>query len=173
MSDRAPHRPGLSHTELPTPDIEATREFYEDTLGFELIIDTTGHIEPEGTLRHLFFRCGDDQLVAFMEARGLEGLSSPGDVAQAAGVPDPMLHLAFQADSLDDLEARRDELNATGVKTSPVVDFGWCKSFYFKDPHGLMLEYNCLTEPLPEEDEVRSFELEMSRGELENFMGLS
>lgn len=173
MSDATLHAPGISHTELPTPDIEQTRRFYEETLGFEAVVDTTGRIEEGGKLRHLFFRVGDDQLIAFMEARDVEGLDSPGDVAAAAGVADPMLHLAFKVESLEALDERRAELDEKGVETSPVIDFGWCRSFYFKDPHGLMLEYNCLTQPLPEDGEPESYELEMSIDELEHFAGLS
>lgn len=173
MTDRTPHAPGISHTELPTPDIEETRRFYEETLGFEAVIDTTGHIEEGGKLRHLFFRVGDDQLVAFMEARGVDGLDSPGDVADAAGVVDPMLHLCFKAESTEALEERKSVLSKKGVTVSPMIDFGWCRSFYFKDPHGLMLEYTCITEPLPEDGAPERFELEMSRDELEHFAGLS
>lgn len=165
--------PGIAHTELPTPDIEATRAFYEDTLGFETVIDTTGHIEEGGKLRHLFFRCGDGQLIAFMEARDVDGLSSPGDVAEAAGVVDPMLHIAFEAGSVEELEQRRARLAKQGVEVSPVIDFEWCRSFYFKDPHGLMVEFTCIVDPPPEGGEPESYELSLSVPELENFAGLS
>jgi glyoxylase I family protein len=164
--------PDLSHVEFPTPDIDETQRFYEDVLGFQVVVDTTGRIEEGGTLRHLFFRCGDGQLIAFMEARGIDGLTSPGDVAQAAGVPDPLLHVAFQAESVGDLEDRRATLADEGQEPSPVIDFGWCQSFYFKDPHGLMLEFCCVIKPLPEQGSPETFELEMSRAELENFAGL-
>jgi hypothetical protein len=35
-----------------------------------------------------------------------------------------------------------------------------------------MLEFCCVTKPLPEKDSPETFELEMSRAELENFAGL-
>lgn len=172
MSSNHPRPTGIAHTELPTSDIEATRSFYEEILGFPAVVDTTGHIEEGGQLRHLFFRCGDGQLIAFMEAQGIDGLDSPGDVAKAAGVPDPLLHIAFAAADLEALEARRAELADEGVKVSPLIDFGWCQSFYFKDPNGLMLEYCCVTKPVPEQGPPETYELEMSLAELENFAGL-
>jgi hypothetical protein len=48
--------------------------------------------------------------------------------------------------------ARRDELRAKGVTVTDVVDHGWAKSIYFKDPNGLSLEYCCLVRDLNEDD---------------------
>jgi len=38
---------------------------------------------------------------------------------------------------------------------SPVVDHGWMKSIYFKDPNGLMLEFACTTRQLGDPDDAK------------------
>ena len=44
-----------------------------------------------------------------------------------------------------DLVARQGTLRDKGVDVTDVVDHGWCKSIYFKDPNGLQLEYCVLS----------------------------
>ena len=39
---------------------------------------------------------------------------------------------------------KRDELRAKGVETTEIVDHGWARSIYFKDPNGISLEYCCI-----------------------------
>src|SRR5258706_10230188 len=42
------------------------------------------------------------------------------------------------------LEAKRPELPVRGFDVTPMVDHEWCRSIYFRDPNGLLLEY-CVT----------------------------
>ncbi len=39
-----------------------------------------------------------------------------------------------------------------GVDVTPVVDHEWCRSIYFRDPNGLLLEYCATTRAFTEED---------------------
>jgi catechol 2,3-dioxygenase-like lactoylglutathione lyase family enzyme len=48
------HR-GISHVGLSTLDLDKTRNFYEDVLGFKPVVADTIKIEEGGYLRHLFF----------------------------------------------------------------------------------------------------------------------
>jgi len=61
-------------------------------------------------------------------------------------------HFAFEAGSEAGLVARRDALLAKGVKVTEIVDHGWAKSIYFKDPNGISLEYACILRDLTEDD---------------------
>ena len=111
------HR-GISHIGLSTLDLDKTRAFYEDILGFKPIVADTITIEEGGRLRHLFFDIGDGQLVAFLEPQGVPGI--PGDydagINRGLGVPAGFYHFAFEAGRRPDLPA-----NATncGRRESP------------------------------------------------------
>jgi catechol 2,3-dioxygenase-like lactoylglutathione lyase family enzyme len=62
---------GFSHIGLSTLDLDATRDFYENVLGFKAVRCDTLEVKEGGRIRHIFFDTGRDQLLAFMEARGV------------------------------------------------------------------------------------------------------
>jgi hypothetical protein len=45
-------------------------------------------------------------------------------------------------------------LRAKGVEVTDIVDHGWSRSIYFKDPNGLSLEYCCTVRNLTEDDAI-------------------
>ena len=55
---------GFSHIGLSTLDLDKTREFYEDILGFKPVRCDTIKIKEGGEIRHIFFDTGRDQLLA-------------------------------------------------------------------------------------------------------------
>ena len=57
-------------------------------------------------------------------------------------------------DILEKLEARRTELIDRGVDVTAVVDHEWCRSIYFRDPNGLLLEYCATTRKFNDEDKI-------------------
>src|SRR5215475_248826 len=71
---RAMSHRGFSHIGLSTLDLDKTREFYEGVLGFTPVFADTIKIKEGGRIRHIFFNTGRDQLLAFMEARGVPGV---------------------------------------------------------------------------------------------------
>ena len=137
---------GFSHLGLSTLDLDKTREFYEGILGFKAVVCDTITIKEGGQIRHIFFDTGRDQLIAFMEARGVDGVPAEYDTSinRGLGVPSAFYHFAFEAGSEAGLEQKRQELIGKGVEVTEVVDHNWAKSIYFKDPNGLQLEYCCL-----------------------------
>jgi glyoxylase I family protein len=147
---------GWSHVGLSTLDLDATRAFYEDILGFRAVRCDILEFEEGGRIRHVFFDTGAGQLIAFMEPRGVPGIPLEYDagINRGLGVPDAFYHFAFEVDSLEALESKRAALIAKGVKVTPVVDHEWMKSIYFKDPNGLLLEYACWTRQLADDDAI-------------------
>jgi catechol 2,3-dioxygenase-like lactoylglutathione lyase family enzyme len=145
---------GWSHIGLSTNDLDATRAFYEGVLGFPAVRCDILPVAEGGEIRHIFFDTGNGQLVAFMEARQVPGIPSRHDtgIAGALGVPPPFYHFSFDAGSLEELEAKRAELEAKGVEVTPIVDHDWSRSVYFMDPNGLMLEYCAIVRALGEDD---------------------
>lgn len=133
---------GFSHVGLSTLDLDATRAFYEDVLGFTAVRCDIIEFEEGGRIRHVFFDTGGGALLAFMEPQGIAGLGEyDAGINRGLGVPDSFYHFAFEVDSMDALLAKRAHLIAKGVKVTPVVDHEWMQSIYFKDPNGLMLEF--------------------------------
>jgi catechol-2,3-dioxygenase len=55
-----------------------------------------------------------------------------------------MIHFAFEVENEDGLKAKQSALRSKSVDVTDVVDHGWCKSIYFRDPNGLQLEF-CTT----------------------------
>src|SRR5215467_5501525 len=145
---------GFSHIGLSTLDLDKTREFYEGVLGFKPVRCDTIAVKEGGKIRHIFFDTGRDQLLAFMEARGVPGVPAEYDagINRGLGVPSAFYHFAFETGSVPGLEQKRTELLAKGVKVSEIVDHDWAKSIYFKDPNGMQLEYCCYTRELNEDD---------------------
>jgi len=155
---------GWSHVSLGTLDMDATRAFYEDVLGFKAVRCDVIKVKEGGEIRHVFFDTGAGQLLAFMSPRGVPGVPVEFDASlnRPLGMPEGVYHFAFEAESQGALEAKRAELIEKGVKVTPVVDHEWAKSIYFKDPNGLMLEYSYLTREFTADDGVMQPRFEMS-----------
>ena len=148
---------GFSHLGLSTLDLDKTRDFYENILGFKPVICDIIKIKEGGQIRHVFFDTGRDQLIAFMEPRGVPGVPVEYDagINRGLGVPGSFYHFAFEAGSVPALEEKRQELLTKGVKVTDIVDHEWAKSIYFDDPNGISLEYCCLTRDVGTEDDVK------------------
>ena len=155
---------GFSHVGLSTLDLDKTREFYEKVLGFKVVVADTIKIKEGGAIRHMFFDTGRDQLLAFMEPRGIPGVPVEYDagINRGLGVPAAFYHFAFEAGSPPALEDKRQELIAKGVQVTDMVDHGWAKSIYFKDPNGMSLEYCCLARNFSEDDATMQERFELS-----------
>ncbi len=64
-------------------------------------------------------------------------------LSRAAGVPDQINHIAFNAPDLDSLKQRKDAWQRAGLNVLE-VNHNWCHSIYTKDPNGNMVEF-CVT----------------------------
>ena len=162
------HR-GFSHIGLSTLDLDKTREFYEGVLGFKPVIADTIKIKEGGGIRHMFFDTGRDQLIAFMEPRGIPSVPAEYDagINRGLGLPTSFYHFAFEAGSDAALADKRDQLRAKGVEVTDIVDHGFAKSIYFKDPNGLSLEYCCFTRNLTRDDATMQERCTVPRAALE------
>jgi catechol 2,3-dioxygenase-like lactoylglutathione lyase family enzyme len=87
--DHAMSHKGFSHIGLSTHDLDATRDFYENVLGFKAVRCDIIKVKEGGRIRHVFFDTGRDQLIAFMEARGVPGVSADYDAGITCGLGVP------------------------------------------------------------------------------------
>jgi catechol 2,3-dioxygenase-like lactoylglutathione lyase family enzyme len=160
---------GFSHIGLSTLDLDKTRAFYEGVLGFKPVVADTITIEEGGHLRHMFFGVGGGQLIAFLEPNGVPDIPEKYDagINRGLGVPAGFYHFAFEAGSPTALAKKRDELRGKGVETTDIVDHGWARSIYFKDPNGISLEYCCVVGNRPEGDAAMHGAFTVRRAALE------
>ena len=155
---------GFSHIGLSTLDLDKTRAFYEDVLGFKPVIADIIKVKEGGSIRHMFLDTGRDQLIAFMEPRGIPGVPVEYDagINRGLGLPSAFYHFAFEAGSERALADKRSEILSKGVQVSEVVDHGWAKSIYFKDPNGISLEFCCLVRNFTQDDATMAERFELS-----------
>jgi catechol 2,3-dioxygenase-like lactoylglutathione lyase family enzyme len=149
-------RTGVHHLGLATLDLDRTIEFYTKKLGWQ--VGWCDIIEPPegGRIKHVFLETGDGSMVAFMCPEKVPGI--PGewatDINSAQGLPGAFYHFAFWCDDVKELEAKREMLVSRGVDVTPVVDHEWCRSIYFRDPNGLLLEYCATVRKFNDDDKV-------------------
>ena len=70
---------GMHHLGLATHDMEATLDFYENTLGFETKVCDLLEPESGGTIRHAFMDMGQGEMIAFMECNDVPSISADFD----------------------------------------------------------------------------------------------
>ena len=131
----------LHHTAYTTKDMEKTREFYEDVIGLPLVATWSESDELFGKVRtycHCFFGLADGAALAFFQfaAKDDERTFSP-PIAET-----PFHHIALKVDKMTQEEIEK-RIKAAGY-TEPdtfVLEHGYCRSVYIKDPNGMLLEF--------------------------------
>jgi catechol 2,3-dioxygenase-like lactoylglutathione lyase family enzyme len=157
----------LHHTAYVTKDLEATRAFYEDVLGFPLVRADLVEIGDMGVLQHFFFDVGDGQLMGFMSGQDVDGYPKEFDagINKGLGLMPGVYHFAFDAESESDLERIKHHLVSNGVEVNGPVDHeGWSKSIYFRDPNGLQLEVCHILREFVAADAVPRVRFRVERG---------
>jgi len=148
---------GVHHLAFATRDATENHRFYTEAMGFDLMKVEVGKMGG-GWAKHLFYSTGSsrDQMIAFWDLHDdtLPADWTP-DINRGLGLPPGVNHLAFSADDLDDLAARRDRWLAFGVDVLE-IDHDWCVSIYTQDPNGILVEFCTLTRDFSEEDRARA-----------------
>jgi len=144
---------GFHHLALAVKDIEKTHRFYTEAMGFTL---AKVEVVPKegGVARHVFYSTGAarDQLFAVWDFSGvrMEGELNT-DISRGLGLGLGVNHVAFTANSLEDLKQRRERWLATGHDVTE-IDHGWVHSIYTLDPDGIVVEFAVLTRDFTDED---------------------
>jgi catechol 2,3-dioxygenase-like lactoylglutathione lyase family enzyme len=119
---------GLHHNAYRCRDSEETRTFYEAFLGLPLV---SAFAIDEGRALHTFFQMADGSCLAFFEVPG-----KPFDF-KAQDALDLHIALGVDNEAFDSmLQKARDE----GREVRGPVDHGFCRSIYFRDPNGYIIE---------------------------------
>lgn len=134
---------GLHHSAYRCRDSEETRRFYEDFLGLPLVealpIETT-RTGRQADVLHTFFAMADGSCLAFFEEPG-----EPFDFKQQRDF-DLHIALTIEAQELEPMLARG---RAAGIESRGVSDHGFCRSIYFRDPNGYVIELTTPVGPPP------------------------
>jgi glyoxylase I family protein len=160
-------RLGFNHIDLGTKDMEATRAFYEDVLGFPLVRADLVELGDKGCMKHFFFDIGNGQLLGFMSGEDVEDYPRDFDsgINKGLGLARGVYHFAFDSDSPESLEATKAHLESHGVKVRGPMDHeGWSQSIYFEDPNGLQLECCCLLRAFNADDAVPQVRFRLENG---------
>ena len=153
-------RMGYSHIALAVKDMEATHRFYTEAMGFTLV---KAVIVPKdgGFARHVFYSTGSDidQLIAFWDLSQVPGCEDiRTNISIDVGHDAYTNHLAFSADSIEDLGAKRQRWNDLGYDVLE-IDHGWVQSIYIADPDGITVEFAVVTEPFTDADATEALEM--------------
>ena len=129
----------LHHSAYRCRDSEETRKFYEDFLELKLVkvleIKNTKTNRKTEAL-HTFYQLKDESCIAFFE--------EPNSEFNFKNQRDFDLHIAFEVTELDLLRMYK-KGNRFKIETRGIIDHGFIKSVYFRDPNGYVIE---LTYPI-------------------------
>jgi glyoxalase family protein len=131
MTD-APPTTGLHHVTNICTDMEETREFYEEVLGWHTVKRTENY-DDRGTLHYYFSSTPEGRPgtnVTYFEYPDASGHPGPG----------ASHHFAFGVEDETTLEEWREHLQSRGVRVSEIHDRTYFESVYFSDPDGLVFE---------------------------------
>ena len=134
------------HVAFGTKDIELTHDFYANRLGFRLS-HCENHLSGKGWFKHFFFDVGNGEQLGFFAFENVG--EKPGyrtDISTGLGLPTWVNHVAFNVESMADIEAMKRRAAENGVKLLMESDHGWCHSIYFLDPNGIMVEFTTTTD---------------------------
>ncbi len=136
---------GFHHVALATRDVEATRTFYSEAMGFDLVKVDAVTTEAGGWARHLFFDTHGQGLIAFWDVHDDETVPADFEpsISKGLGLPIWTNHLAFDAVDLDGIADHRRRWLDAGYDVAE-IDHGWCTSIYTMDPNGILVEF-CAT----------------------------
>ena len=124
----------LHHNAYRCRDSEETRRFYEDFLGLPLahsIAIRTTKTGRDADVLHTFYTLEDGSSLAFFEA--------PGMPFEFKDQHDFDLHIALEVGA-EDMQAMYEEGKALGIETRGISDHDFCRSVYFRDPNGYVIE---------------------------------
>ena len=129
------NRPGrLHHHAYVSRNLEATRQFYEDVIGLPLVA-TWCEDDFGQNFCHVFFELEDGGCLAFFQFEKPEMTEEHASLASTS----PFDHLALTA--TEELQASITErAEKAGVQTV-LIDHGYCRSLYLRDPDGLAVEF--------------------------------
>lgn len=139
----AQHPTGVHHLAFMAGDIKKHIAFFSDVMGCPLVALFDMHGVPGGL--HAFLRMNDHSYFSIVQLPEVDAIPIQLGVTHAGNgalpcAPGTLQHLAFRADTEDELLAMRDRIRSHGVNVLGPIDHGMCRSIYFAGPDQMTLE---------------------------------
>lgn len=163
MTAKLPSR--LHHTAYVSKDLEATRHFYEDILGFPLVATWCEQEElfgKERTYCHCFFGLADGSALAFFQFANADDQAEFGPELAAS----PFRHVALNVDGETQAELEK-RIKDNNLEATYVLDHGYCRSVYVVDPDGMIVEF---THDAPHADQINEIRKKDAHSELKRWL---
>jgi len=150
---------GFHHVAFATNDTAATHDFYTRVMGFELVKVVAAPTPTRtGFAKHMFYATEpldggrEPGMIAFWEIHDPKvGDGHEVDLNKAAGFPNWVNHIAFDAPTVADLDAHRARWQECGYLVLE-IDHGFCRSIYINDPSGNTVEFCCTTRAFTQDE---------------------
>lgn len=153
MTDTDFNLAGIHHVAYRCRDAKETVRFYQRVMGMrfdvafaEDHVPSTGEYDP---YMHVFLDAGNGNVLAFFE------LPQQPEMGRDQNTPDWVQHIAFKVNSLEELMAAKERVEAEGLDCIGPTNHGVFKSIYFFDPNGHRLEIACDTGTADQISELR------------------
>ncbi len=133
----------LNHAVLYVRDAERSAEFYSEVLGFRTVMAFPGAVflqAPGSTNDHDL---------------GLFSIGAGAGASEAGRRTVGLYHLAWEVETLDDLDQLSQELSARGALAG-ASDHGSTKALYARDPDGIEFEVSWLVPAALLDDEAQA-----------------
>ena len=158
----------LHHTAYVSKNLEATRKFYEDIIGLPLMAtwcESDMLFGAERTYCHLFFGLGDGGALAFFQFAN----KSDQELFGPKMPETPFHHIALKVDEKVQAGIER-RLKAAGYVEPRmfVLEHGYCRSLYVRDPNGLLVE---LTADHPDVESINATRAASAHDDLKRWLG--
>jgi glyoxylase I family protein len=163
MTAKLPSR--LHHTAYVAKDLEATRHFYEDILGFPLVATWCEQEElfgKERTYCHCFFGLADGSALAFFQFANADDQQEFGPELAAS----PFRHVALNVDEATQAELEK-RIKDAGLEATYVLEHGYCRSVYVVDPDGMIVEF---TRDADHADQINAIRAKDAHSELKRWL---
>ena len=141
MNERLKVFSRLHHNAHVTTDMEATRKFYEDIIGFPLVAtwcEKTDLFGKERVYMHCFFDIGAGECLAFFQFADEDDQQEFGPELPLSG----FRHLAMKVDQ-ETQDGIVERLRDAGYQEPDmyILNHGYCYSLYVYDPAKLLIEF--------------------------------
>ena len=131
----------IHHVAYRCKDAKETVEWYVKHLNMDFVLaiaeDQVPSTKAPDPYMHVFLDAGQGNVLAFFE------LPNAAPMGRDTNTPEWVQHLAFKVDTLEELQAYKDRLQAAGIEVVGITDHTIFKSIYFFDPNGHRLEVAC------------------------------
>lgn len=129
---------GVHHVAYRCKDAKKTVEWYEKYLNMNFILAIAENEVPStkdpDPYMHIFLDAGGGNILAFFE------LPSKPEMGRDPNTPNWTQHLALKVNSMEQMMAAKEKLEADGINVIGPTDHTLFQSIYFYDPNGHRLE---------------------------------